>query len=702
MEPDFPICYSPRLSTIQSHLIIFFRYCLLGRSFEMERQSSGDVRSSETLRIPYQYSPLDEEAQEIRLLTLVSGTFSSEIRVILHTGPLTNESIPVFEALSYTWGSAQDLVDIFIGDSGHHTLSVTRNLAEALPYLRYNDLDRVIWIDAICINQQDLAERSSQVKRMSDIYSGAWRVVIWLGTESHGSALALKCMRKVTSEIDVDSATYSITSRSDGTTFPSQWRQTQPPLEKEELLAICDLFNRGWFERLWVWQEVRLAREAVVRCGDLSVPWECVRTMAFLLVGRVKSRFLLQSISRERINLVHNLSQGGASNPLERAIDDTKHCVCADPRDRIFALLSTLHVEYASAGFIPDYSKSVERVYQDVVVELLRKLGSLQLLTTVEIPHLEGASSWVPDWSTPRISRPLIAPNACKVKVLERKMPQNGILEATGVLVEKIELVEEFQIPLQRESASKTALEVRRVVTQVRHRARCLGLSEDPEALYRTLFCDTFAERSFPDDLNYSTLQNGEDSLLRVLEGDLDLDGPETDLPIDMKRIIDLMRHFCPGRCLFVCADGRVGMGPRGIQSGDLVVVLIGCPAPIVLRPTVNNRYKVIGEAFFRGVMDGEALFGPFPGSFQPVLRYSEELKSNYMVYIERESGMIQAEDPRLGELPPDWVLRNHEEDKIWSWFENEAEEEGTGTDPRLTIETIKERGILLQDFELV
>lgn len=76
---------------------------------------------------PYQYSPLDEDAKEIRLLTLLSGDFYPEIRILIHTTSLTVDNPPVFEALSYAWGSAKDPINIKIGPL-HHAESV-RGLA---------------------------------------------------------------------------------------------------------------------------------------------------------------------------------------------------------------------------------------------------------------------------------------------------------------------------------------------------------------------------------------------------------------------------------------------------------------------------------------------------------------------------------------------------------------------------------------------
>jgi hypothetical protein len=128
---------------------------------------------------PYQYSPLNEEAGEIRLLTLHPGPLNSEIYVVLHNETLTKTNTPAFEALSYTWGSMENLHDIRVGPSGNDVLSVTRNLAVALQYLRYAEKVRVLWIDAVCIDQKNTKERGQQVERMRDIYTLADRVVVW-------------------------------------------------------------------------------------------------------------------------------------------------------------------------------------------------------------------------------------------------------------------------------------------------------------------------------------------------------------------------------------------------------------------------------------------------------------------------------------------------------------------------------------------
>jgi hypothetical protein len=125
---------------------------------------------------------------------LLPGRASSDIRLCLDPVPFTEDAVPGFEALLYTWGLLDNPVDVFVGASGFYTLPVTQNLAEALPYLRPEDKPRVLWIEAICINQQDMKKRSSQVARMTDIYSKVETVVVWLVPESHNSAQAMEAM----------------------------------------------------------------------------------------------------------------------------------------------------------------------------------------------------------------------------------------------------------------------------------------------------------------------------------------------------------------------------------------------------------------------------------------------------------------------------------------------------------------------------
>lgn len=92
-----------------------------------------------------------------------------------------------YEALSYAWGDPTDTAPIYVGEGMTATLPVTRNCLNALKALRQSDRPRRMWIDAICINQTDLDERSSQVRLMARIFAAGWRTAIYLGEHTSSS-----------------------------------------------------------------------------------------------------------------------------------------------------------------------------------------------------------------------------------------------------------------------------------------------------------------------------------------------------------------------------------------------------------------------------------------------------------------------------------------------------------------------------------
>ena len=347
----------------------------------------------------YQYTHLKEELYEIRLLTLLPGTFSSDIRLCLDITPLTADHVPEFEAVSYTWGSACDPVNIFVGKYGRKTLPVTQNLAEALEYFRYQDKPRTLWIDAICVDQQNLKERSQQVKRMVDVYSNAVRVVVWLGPESDDSSLAMDCFDKIASKVKVDWTTRSMSA----ITHEVHWgdRVTESPLEPHEMLAINHLIYRSWFERLWIWQEVILASEHTqVMCGTRTTLWNSLRAAIFWLYVKRRPWFSEATKFSPRIKQLFNLCAGKKGLSSEDLIHQSRNCICTDPRDKIYALVSLLH-KRESIRIEPDYTKNAYEVYQDAVSSIIKTSKLLRVLSTVELHEdLERVPSWVPNVST--------------------------------------------------------------------------------------------------------------------------------------------------------------------------------------------------------------------------------------------------------------------------------------------------------------
>jgi hypothetical protein len=658
--------------------------------------------SSNASRKPYVYSSLDEDAQEIRLLTILPGTFDSEIRVTLETRLFNKNSGLSFEALSYAWGSTDNPVDIFLGGLGsQETITVTRNLAEALPYLRYQDKGRVVWIDAICVNQQDMAERGSQVKRMADIYQSASRVIIWLGHESHDSALAIKCCEKLSSNIIADWGLQTMSSVSTDTSWADKNRDL--PFNNVESIAICNLLRRDWFTRLWIWQEVNLAGNVVVLCGSQETTWTAVRDAVFSVYHKLKPLGFFEILPLSNLTTLYSLCRGSMIYPLDQLIQKTEHSSCSDPRDRIFALFSLLSRSERSLAIEADYSKSVSRTYQDFVEHYIQNKKHLRILSTIEVrDNIAATPSWVPDWSVPRISRPFEIMEASGISEASAIFKENGRLQVTGLTIGTIELVESFRLPISPSSEK----EIHEIASELQRVAKVLNVegltdkgSRNLSNFCRVLLVNNFSEVYVPPNPNYSRIKDAEIVLGKMLKRTVD-DSEDYSLN-DEYLVINDMAGNCRGRSLYKCQDGSIGLAPRGIQLGDKVVVWLGCDTAMALRPLQCGHYLVMGDSFSDRALGNSAFLGSLPEQFELVRRYKEESKHFYWQFYNRETKSFSSEDPRLRkiELPVGWSKAEDDGD---IFFVNEETGEKTWFDPRLKAESFKSRGVELEVFKIL
>src|SRR2546423_15362463 len=194
----------------------------------------------------YRY-PLLKEATDIRILTLYPATGDAELQGIL-SPRMPNED---YEALSWHWGDEDETEAIFIKQEGHwYNLPIRPNLASALKQLRHPNVEmRKLWIDAICIDQDSIAEKNAQVPMMAAIYSQAKNVCVWLGEEKDESGAALKFIKDRILDLG------SFDELVDDEKTPPEWA------------ALSALMARPWFSRRWVGQENALAKDATLHCG---------------------------------------------------------------------------------------------------------------------------------------------------------------------------------------------------------------------------------------------------------------------------------------------------------------------------------------------------------------------------------------------------------------------------------------------------
>ncbi|KAI1199853.1 heterokaryon incompatibility protein-domain-containing protein [Nemania serpens] len=400
----------------------------------------------------------------IRILSLKAGKiFTDRIDVSLSTVSLINP--PKYEALSYCWGDASDLGLIFCDGK---PFPVTKNLESALRHLRQSQDDRVLWIDAICINQDNLAERAYQVNLMRRIYQIAYRVLIWLGDKSEDSRLVLPlCEQTVVIWWDLmsdDSFTFGdidplrpdvmeimkeklreakrrkamISSQPDqspentsteyrgsevdepallGETRQEEKGEVQE-ITREELTACMRLASRPWLTRCWVVQEAALAREAIVLCGTSYLDWDFFywgfRFIVLLRRGisgeperiSTSNLDLMRALRQKRLGVYHD---GQVEHiDLLQLLWDVRQLDATDPRDKVYSILGLIDpTEAQIEGLGPDYTISVEESYKRAALAIISYTKDLDVLITDCNPGSKlSLPSWVPDWNSLRSPSP--------------------------------------------------------------------------------------------------------------------------------------------------------------------------------------------------------------------------------------------------------------------------------------------------------
>lgn len=402
---------------------------------------------------PYTYAPLPDE-YSIRLLYIFPGD-SPQIHCSLQSTSLRSH-LP-YNALSYTWGdprtplfqtiaSAQYLREHRIICDGR-LFFVTENLWHALERLRSERskttrggvpyLQEYVWIDAICINQQDPVERSFQVKLMDQIYKGAQLVVAWLGKTDRYTERALRLVAQL-SEITQWSDNY-LDQRDKHASLETKF----PDLTPKDWESLAAFFHRAYFHRAWIFQEIILARHITFFWDSSTVLWETLlrcsqylfSTGAWLPLNAYVNRFsglpdrvarratpiagpFVAALAELKAEINHRTDTGAISYAFIVLVLGTgRGLLATDSRDHIYSRLGVVksYINNCAAGEeaqlvinrlpIPDYRKSVETVYIEFAEWLLDISQDLLVLSLVEdrtcrAPQLlNKLPSWVPDQS---------------------------------------------------------------------------------------------------------------------------------------------------------------------------------------------------------------------------------------------------------------------------------------------------------------
>jgi len=313
----------------------------------------------------FEYDDLDLEGPAFRLLRLRSGEGPDIHCELFQAQVQERESAISYEALSYTWGSTETTDGITLDGKG---LDITRNLYLALQHLRYRDHDRIMWVDAICINQSNHKERGHQVQQMGAIYQQADQVIFWLGEATNETNVVMDALRRLQEE----SLEYVCRDwRRTDQRWMDIWITIQRDLQSKHSNpaahlrdGLQSLLHRPWFRRVWILQEVANARAASVYCGTKSV-----RARFFALAPLfmdIKPDSHCQAVLDIMPGPSRKDSWWSQSRDLYALLSKFASAEAHDPRDMVYALLGISSDARNLDILRADYEKSVQELIRDV------------------------------------------------------------------------------------------------------------------------------------------------------------------------------------------------------------------------------------------------------------------------------------------------------------------------------------------------
>ncbi|KAH6639242.1 heterokaryon incompatibility protein-domain-containing protein [Boeremia exigua] len=574
------------------------------------------------------YSPLesDQEAgvSQFRIATLLPGEWAEPIRCRLAIHSLHDP--PRYETISYAWGDPQDTGQVFVDNV---ELTVPSSLVLCLRHLRSNENELALWTDAICIDQSNQAERALQVMNMGAIYWRCFSMYVWLGEPVSLSKFENPFGIVVHWAEDKHFYDYPGFTRSEES---GQWVFTDNAAYQQMYAVFVDFISKPWWTRLWCVQEIALCPQAIVVSGSWRISWASVLKAKESHVRhdtQCCAGIANQMPARYTYFPDHLLGLPQRSNliELDRVIRGLRHKLCKDPRDKIYGLLGLLwNSPYAK--FTVDYSLPVGTLYQQTTEKVIQQAkGDLQFLTGTGMgSDCYDMPSWVRNFAAPLDSaeasheyaryKGYNSYNASGHMNSATRILEGSILSLSGKCIDRIESIGS---PLRHKDWTH-------VLDTIQSWLDIAGLSP-PRASSPGSAQDRFWRAVLGDYMPDS--QSGVASWSRI--GTTAAPGVSTWYADARARLRDGLEPLlqAPMHALWIAAHKRMffctGEGHFGLcfphsRPGDEVWVLAGGKVLFVLRPAGGDveegggeaerppRFKLIGECYLHGFMDGEAL----------------------------------------------------------------------------------------------
>ncbi|KAI0164377.1 HET-domain-containing protein [Hypoxylon sp. FL1284] len=549
----------------------------------------------------------------IRLLRILPTRSDGLLRCSIRAAELDNLTVQ-YDALSYTWErtshdnenenqnhAEKQCVTVCNG----RQLCVKQNLFDCLSQLEASEYyGRDIWIDAICINQSDESERSQQVEIMAEIYRSAKRVIIWLGSADSFTRPAWELIRALSCLSDDDLTRIKPHENENKHNIRVLGHTNSP----KNWMALGLLFERRWFGRAWVVQELVLAQSTTVLCGRYVFDWESIAKVSHFMSKRIPMNMANSLLYKgpTKLAAIKKGVRAGTGNILLyslircRTYDATLH------KDKVYSLLglAKLAGEDYPDYLKCDYKRDVAGIYTDIARYIIESSDDLHILAHAEGDEFRerpGLPTWVPDWSVRKDVGLRIT--GYKRYLAAGTLPRLAIQDGNTLTVRGFEL--------------DTITRVGETKEEVNQHRSCPGwfaILEELEqkyperdykdAFWRTLLLDTDPSETVPITQPWD---NSFAVWLKMHEHGLSED--------EMQRAAEFETSFTHSLNLriFRTSRGHLGCGSLSCKEGDRVWIIQGSRVPLMLRPAGkggSDVYSLVGGTYLHGFMQGEALLG--------------------------------------------------------------------------------------------
>lgn len=590
--------------------------------------------------LPFRYQPLPLDSKTIRVLELHPGRKSDEIRCSLQHCPFPPDETTSYESLSYCWGGGENTIPIKLDG---YRIEVTKNLHAALVRLRSENEIRRLWIDAICINQNDDVEKAQQVQMMRQIYQHGSKTLVWLGPASWAIDRGFSLVPKLLRAAEAHRENNPLESQDD-VELPLGYNTPNP-----RLTQFLSLFELPHFTRVWVVQEVAVSSSIEILCGRHSISWDQLIDAAYMSFtfgtdhfNDMRSLTLFWNISEARSRFRENITHN-----LLRILIGHRGTSATCAKDKVYALLGLVDPrELQTYRIVPSYRDdySVEEAYIDTAKSILATTGNLDLFsvstsgeTSLTLP------TWVPDWSQPPRAYSFIFYTEVPIYTATGSSTSKPFLpddskglglfgyifdEVTSIgyatpdrpapLVprDRYMLLHLFSTNTQYwivESKNLRAWKNWLSVTRARSRETYITGEPMLDAFWKTFMGRCASEL----EGNLATFRKECEYVVGYSTGPsgfLDCSATWTVYCIAsavfktlwkpaITSLASIQRTF--GRRMFTTSQTYIGLGPKRMRSGDCLALLEGGQVPYILRRK-GQEYELIGECYVHGIMEGE------------------------------------------------------------------------------------------------